>query len=318
MSGQSDATFVPRIKAAHIYYPWFALLMLVQLFTTVRAQELEPRAYANTPVGMKFLVTGYGYNEGDMLFDPTVPIEGAHASMDIGLLAYAQAFSVGGNSAKWGVAVPFAAMDASGYVAGDFQERQVTGLADPTMLISVNFFGAPAVSLPEFRGYRQDTIIGATLKVSLPIGQYDSGRLINIGTNRWSVRPEIGVSHAMGRWIIEGAAAISWYATNDEFFRGKTLEQDLIYSAQGHLIYSHKSGVWAALDATYYVGGQTSIDGVRKNNELNNWRVGVTLAAPISKYHSIKFAASRGVSTRTGTDFDAYLLAWQIRWGAGL
>jgi hypothetical protein len=194
----------------------------------------------------------------------------------------------------------------------------VTGLADPTIALSFNFFGAPAVSLEEFRRYRQATIVGATLKMTVPVGQYDSDRLINIGTNRWSIKPEIGVSHVIGRWILEGAASIAWYETNEEFFRGNTLKQELIYSAQTHVIYNHKSGIWAALDATYYVGGQTSINGVRSDNELNNWRVGVTAAAPISKYNSIKFSASRGVSTRTGTDFDAYLLVWQVRWGAGL
>jgi hypothetical protein len=267
---------------------------------------------------MKFLVAGVGYNEGDMLFDPTVPIEGASASMDVGLLAYAQAFSVAGKSAKWAIALPVAALDASGYVSGSFHQRQVTGLADPTIAVSVNFFGAPALSLAEFRRYQQATIVGATLKMTVPVGQYDSDKLINIGTNRWSIKPEIGVSHAMGRWILEGSGSIAWYETNEAFFRGNTLKQELIYSAQGHAIYSHKSGVWGALDATYYVGGQTSINGVRSHNELKNWRVGVTAAAPISKYNSIKFSASRGISTRTGTDFDAYLLVWQVRWGAGL
>jgi hypothetical protein len=152
----------------------------------------------------------------------------------------------------------------------------------------------------------------------LPIGQYDSDRLINIGAHRWFVRPEIGVSKAIGRWIVEGAANITWYETNHEFFRGKNLKQDMIYSAQTHLIYNHKSGVWAAPDATYYVDGQTSIDGDRKNNELNNWRFGVTLAALIARHHSVKFAARRGVLTRTSTDFDAYLLTWQVRSRVGL
>jgi Putative MetA-pathway of phenol degradation len=309
---------VNRAPAATTIWTWLALVLLMQHCGLAGAQELEPRAYSNAPVGMKFLVAGAGYSQGGLLFDPAVRIEGANASLTSGLLGYAQVFSIAGKSAKWGIATPFAAMDASGYVSGVFQQRQVTGFADPTLAVSINFFGAPAMSLPEIRRYRQETIIGATLKVTVPVGQYDSDRLINIGTHRWSIKPEIGVSHAFGHWIVEGAAALGWYETNHNFYGGKTITQDLIYSAQGHLIYNHKSGLWAAADATYYIGGQTSTNGVPSDNELSSWRIGLTLAAPLTKYQSIKFSASSGVATRTGTDFDAYLLVWQMRWGAGL
>lgn len=297
---------------------WLALVILMQFCQPAGAQELEPRAYANTPVGMKFLVAGYGHNEGDLLFDPTLPIKGAHASTDVGLLGYAQAFSVGGKSAKWSLALPFAALDGSGLVNGTLHQREVSGLADPLVAVSINFAGAPALSLQEFRGYRQDTIIGATLKVSVPVGQYDEDRLVNIGTHRWSIKPELGISQALGRWIVEGAASVAWYETNHSFFGGRTLEQDVIYSAQGHLIYSHRSGLWGALNYTYFSGGRITTDGVRSDDELGSSRVGMTLAVPLSLHHSLKFAASRGLATRTGTDFDMYLLVWQLRWGAGL
>ncbi len=318
MIDRQSSDLAARTPVISTIWTWLAVVILLHHCGLADAQELEPRAYANTPVGMKFLVAGYGYNQGGMLFDPAVRIDGAEASMDVGLVAYAQGFSVGGNSAKFAVATPFAAMDASGSVSGTFQQRQVTGFADPTIAVSINFFGAPALSLPEFRDYRQDTIVGATLKVTVPVGQYDDNRVINIGTNRWSVKPEIGVSHALGRWIVEGAAAVAWYETNHDFYGGKTLQQDLIYSAQGHLSYSFRSGMWVAVDGTYFAGGQSSTNGVPSDNELNNWRVGLTIAAPVSVHHSIKFAASRGISTRTGTNFDMYLLAWQVRWGGGL
>ena len=295
-----------------------ALLAIATLATRASAQDLEPRAYANTPVGMNFAIVGYGYNEGNLLFDPAVPIQGAEATSDIALLAFARSFAIGGKSAKWAVVAPYAALDANGFVLGEYRERHVTGLADPTLAVTVNLYGAPAMAMQEFRRYRQDTIVGMTLKVTAPVGQYDDDKLLNIGTNRWSVKPEIGVSKAIGRWIVEGAAMLSWFESNDDFFGGKTLEQDVVYSLQAHVIYSHPTGWWTALDATYYRGGESTIDGVRGDNELNNWRIGWTATAPIDKNHSLKFAVSRGISTRTGTDFDAYSLAWQSRWGGGL
>jgi len=293
-------------------------LLLALILPVAYSQELEPRAYSNLPKGMNFLLTGYGNTRGSLLFDPSVPIQGAEAEADIGILAYVRSFSFADRTAKFGFVMPYVELFASGFLEGQYRERKISGLADPTLLFSISMSGAPALNLDEFRRYKQDMITGFTLKVTAPLGQYDSERLINLGTNRWTIKPEAGVSKVLGNWIVEGAAAISFYTENDEFFGGQSLKQDPIYSVQGHLIYNFKRGIWLAIDTTYYTGGVTTIGGIEKDNKLDNWRTGFTLAFPVNKLHSLKLAASTGVSTRTGTDFDAYLIAWQYRWGAGL
>lgn len=282
------------------------------------AQELEPRAYSNAPIGMNFLLAGAGHSEGSLLFDPSVPIQGADAKVDLGLLGYARSIAVAGMSGKIGVVLPVARLHASGYIDGAYHERNVSGLADPVLLFSVNFHGAPALTAEEFSRYRQDTIAGATIKVSAPAGQYDRDRLLNIGTHRWSLKPEVGISQALGNWIVEGAAAVSWYTANHDFFGGQELKQDPVYSLQGHVVYNFARGLWLAADATYYAGGATTMGGVAKDNKLDNWRSGLTLSVPVDRKNSIKLAGSTGVSTRTGTDFTAYMLIWQYRWGGGL
>ena len=294
------------------------VLGLAQVYLTSYAQELEPRAYSNTPIGMNFLLAGYGYSEGSLLFDPSVPIQGANANVDVGVFAFAHSLAVADKSAKIGVLLPYVDLYANGFLEGEYRERKVSGFADPTFAFTINLSGAPALTLKDFRQYRQNTIIGATVKITAPFGQYDPDRLINIGTNRWVLKPEIGISKALGYWIVEGAAAVSLYNNNDDFFGGQKLEQDPIYSVQGHVVYNFRPALWAALDSTYYTGGRTTVNGVQKDNKLKNWRTGFTLTAPINKYNSIKLASSSGISTRTGTDFTAYLLAWQYRWGGGL
>ena len=122
----------------------------------------------------------------------------------------------------------------------------------------MNFFGAPALSLKEFAGFEQDLIVGASLQVSAPAGQYDESRLVNLGTNRWSFKPELGISQALGRWTLEGTAAVTLYTDNDDFYQGKTRSQDPLYSLQAHVIYGFRSGVWGALDGTYFAGGRTT------------------------------------------------------------
>jgi len=297
---------------------FLAISVFIAGLSLVSAQELEPRAYVNTPIDMNFLLVGVGYSQGNLLFDPSVPIQGADAKVDIGLLGYVHSFAIAERSAKFGVLLPYGRLNAAGDVDGTYQERKVSGLADPVFLLSVNFYGAPALTYEQLAGYRQDTIIGATVKVTAPLGQYDEDRLLNLGTNRWSIKPEVGISKALDKWVVEGAAGVSFYTTNDDFFGGQTLKQDPIYSLQAHVVYNFAGGWWAAVDATYYTGGVTTVEGAPKDNRLDNWRAGATIAAPIDRHHSLKLAASSGVYTRTGTDFDVYLLVWQYRWGGGL
>ena len=214
--------------------------------------------------------------------------------------------------------VPYACASGSATFAGQTNNRDVCGLADPKFQLTVNFLGAPALSLKEFAGYKQDTIMGASLKVTPPVGQYDSSKIVNIGTNRWSLEPGIGISKAFGSLTTELAGGVSFYSDNTDFLGGRTLAVDPIYSIQGHIIYNFKSGIWCALDGTYYWGGLTAVNGIEGDTLQENTRFGGTLALPINRHNSVKLYTSSGVSTRTGSDFDKLGLSWQYRWGGGL
>ena len=281
------------------------------------AQSIEPRAYSNAPVGMNFLVGGYAYTRGGVAFD-TLPLTNPHLETSSALVGYARALDLGGKSGKFDVIVPYTWLSGSATYQGGPIERVVDGPGDPLLRLSVNLLGAPALSLREFGSYRQDLIVGASLQVSVPVGQYDTTRLVNVGTNRWSFRPEIGASKVLGPWTLEGSFAVTLYTTNDEFFNGNRREQDPLYSVRAHAIYNFAGGAWGSLDATYFAGGRTTLNGTLNRDLQQNWRLGATLALPVDVHNSMKFYASRGVSARTGNGFDLLGLAWQYRWGSGL
>ncbi|HJV65971.1 MAG TPA: transporter [Geomonas sp.] len=295
-----------------------AILVLVATAFEASAQDLEPRAYVNTPVGMNFLVAGYGYLDGGVGTDPSAPLQDAKVTTHSALFAYARALDVWGMSGKFDLVVPYAWASGSASYRGESRERSVSGFADPRFRFSVNFYGAPALSMPEFEKYRQDLIVGGSLQLSAPLGQYDSSKLLNIGTNRWSIRPELGISKAFGPLTLELATNVTFYTENDDFFGGHKVEQNPIYSVQGHLVYRFRSGIWAAAGADFYGGGRTTLDGERQENLQQNWRLGGTVAFPVSRKHSLKLFASTGVSTRTGSNFDALGVVWQYRWGGGI
>ena len=306
-----------NIKITLAYKQVIVLLCLAIPTINIYAQDLEPRAYSNAPVAMNFLLVGYQYSDGALLFDPSLPITDANSIVDLGFTGYVRTLDIAGKSAKAGVILPYAFLSADGYVNGDYRTREVDGIADPAFYFSYNFYGAPALSVKDFKDFQQDTIIGFTFKMTAPLGAYEEDKLLNIGTNRWSFKPEFGISQALGRWRLEGSAAAILYTDNDNFDNGKTRQQDPIYAMQGHVVYSFKNHIWAAVSATYYTGGRTSIDGVEKNDLQQNWRTGFTLAVPINRNHSVKLFGNSGVSTRTGTDYDSLGIAWQYRWGEG-
>ena len=294
------------------------VLVLVAVGWEAYAQDLEPRAYANTPVGLNFLLAGYTYSRGGVATDPSLPLQNANIDVHSTLLAYARALDVWGRSGKFDVVLPYSWLSGSAAFAGQPQEREVSGFFDPRLRFSVNFYGAPALTLKEFAGYKQDLILGASLQVSVPLGQYDADRLVNIGTNRWFFKPELGISKAWGPLTLELAAGVTLYTDNRDFLDGKTRAQAPLYSVQGHVIYSLPYGIWVGLDGTYYTGGRTTIDGVEGDDVQNNARLGVTIALPVGRHHSVKLYASTGASTRTGGDFDTVGIIWQYRWGGGL
>ncbi len=294
---------------------WLALWMVPAV---AGAQELEPRSYSNTPIGINFLIAGYAYQQGDVATDPALPLEDAEVDVHSAVLAYARSFALFGQSAKADVIVPYGWLSGSATFQGRPETRDVDGFADPRFRISLNLYGAPALTLEEFPAYEQDVIIGVSVQMAAPLGQYDEKRAVNLGSNRWVLKPEIGISKAFGALTLELAPSVAVFTANDDFLNGRRREQDPVYAIQGHVIYRFGAPLWGSVDGTYYGGGRTTVDGVENDDRQSNARVGVTLALSVTRNHSIKLYASKAVATRIGGDFDLLGLALQYRWGGGL
>jgi hypothetical protein len=294
------------------------VLALLVVASTARAQDIEPRQYSNTPVGVNFLVSGYSYTRGGVAFDTSLPVSNPQLETNSGVLGFARSLDLWGRSGKIDAGVPYTWLSGSADYLGQPLQRTVDGFGDPVFRLSVNLYGAPALQMKDFAAFQQDLIIGAALQVSVPWGQYDDTRVVNLGTNRWFVKPSFGASKAVGPWIWEATAAATFFTDNTEFYGGNERAQDPLYSVQGHLIRSFRAGMWGALDATYFWGGSTTLNGTANSDRQRNWRVGATFTMPLNVRHSIKFAASDGVSARTGNNFSQFGVFWQYRWGGGI
>ena len=208
---------------------------------------------------------------------------------------------------------PYAWGSFSSETGGEQQSRALNGLLDLRIKFSVGLVGAPALTPEEFARIPRHTVIGASLSVIAPIGQYDSARAINLGFNRWGFKPEIGIWHPMGRWTLEGSAGVWFYTTNDSYFPGAaTRTQDPFVALQAHVRYTFESGAWIGLDSTWFSGGQTHVNEIALPDRQNSTRLGATLSLPMSDEQSLKFIYSTGLATRRGADFDAVVILWQL------
>jgi hypothetical protein len=283
-----------------------------------RAQSIEPRAYSAAPTGVNFLIGGYADSKGGPSIDSSLPLVDPKIEYSGPITAYARSLDLWGKSAKVDVIVPYGRLSGSAMFDGQPVGREVQGFSDPLMRLSAILYGASAMTLGQFRSYRQDLVVGASLQVSAPLGGYDPGKLLNLGANRWAFKPEIGVSKALGPWTLEAQGAVTLYTDNREFYGGGVRSVAPLYSAQTHVVYSFRSGIWGSLDGTFFTGGRTTVNAVNKADLQRNWRVGATLALPVNPRNSVKLYASSGVSARTGNNYDLIGAAWQYRWGGGL
>jgi len=277
------------------------------------AQSLEPRSFTNIPVGEHFVLLGVTRSEGGLAPTPSSPLQDADLTIDTLVFGYATSFEFLGDSGKFSAGGARVCYEGSAIFEGEFVEGRRCEYADPKFRVSWNFYGSPALTLDEFRQWQPGLVIGAGLSVAAPCGDYTSKQLINAGTNRWIIRPELGMSYAWGRWHFDLMASVRLFEDNDDNFRGSELEQDPLYQVQSHLIYNFRNRSWLSLNANFYRGGESTVNGIDKDDQLENSRWGLTYSMPLSAHQSLKLYANTGVITRAGSDFDTFGLGWQYR-----
>ena len=289
------------------------------LFTSLAiGQDIEPRRWTLLPVGMNVLGAAVVHTDGDIAFDPVLELDNVTVDIDTAIVSYLHTFELLGQSARFDVRIPY--MDArwEGLLAGEPASAERKGLGDPRLRLSVNFLGAPALKGKEFLAYRAshpvNTVVGAALAITLPLGEYKQDKLLNLGDNRFIIRPQLGFVHTRGHWSYELTGSVFLYTDNDEFFGNNKREQDPLYALQTHLIYSSPQRWWVSLGAAHDRGGESSINGVKKDDQRRDLLFGISAGFSISSSSSVKLAY---VGSRTqkdvGKDTDSVALAYSIR-----
>jgi hypothetical protein len=287
-----------------------------------RAQDLAPRAYVITPLHSNAITLTWAFYDGSINYNGALPVSDATGTYNVQIFSYYHSFSFFGRSANIVASLPYALGNFMGTALGAEAHLYRSGLLDSSFRFSVNLKGGPAMPVQKFMKWHQKILLGASLKVIAPTGQYDPTKLINWGTNRWSFKPEFGYSERWGKWVLDGYMGVWFFTTNNDFWSRNSFyagtrsqSQSPIGSFEGHLSYDFKPRLWASLDGNFWFGGKTSVSGVQNPfTEQTNSRIGGTVSVPISKHQSLKFSYNNGTYIRFGGNYQNISAAWQYSW----
>jgi hypothetical protein len=287
------------------------------LAVPLQAQDVQPRALSPAPVGSNLVSLAYSFSTGAVLTDKTIPVQDIDGDMHTFTAGYGRAFGFFGLAAKADAFVRY----TTGRWSGSIEEAQIdstvarSGFGDPVARFMFFFVGAPSLSGPEFVRYRARTLAGASLRLRVPLGQYDPTKIINMGSNRWMFSPRVGVSQTFGRFVSEAYAAGWFFTDNDDFLFGSVQSQNPMATLQLHFIWVFGPGLWAAASTRQSFGGQVYVNGTASGESQTNNRIGVAVTLPFSRRQGLKFAFTFGLSTAAGNDYNTFAAAWQGAWG---
>jgi hypothetical protein len=288
--------------------------LVLCVVSEARAQELVPRAYVVTPVTSNAIGVSYSRLDGSLEF-AGLPITDATATVNLPALSYYHSFSLLGRSANAAIVLPYGIGDFQGLVTEAPRFTHRAGFLDSAARVSMNLLGGPALDTTEFAKWAQKTLLGISLTVYAPTGQYAPTHLINYGSNRWAFRPEVGYSQRWGHWVLDGYVAATFFTDNNEFFVHNVRGEKPIEALETHLSYDFGQRAWISLDANFWRGGETSLNGVF--NPLVNQkssRVGLTVAVPFTPHQSLKISYSNGAYVRYGGNYQSVSFTWQYAW----
>jgi hypothetical protein len=279
------------------------------------AQDMEPRSYSVVPVGLHAAQLSYTFSGGEVVSGLNSPLQNLNINASIIALGYVQTFSLFHKLGRIAVGLPYAFLNGTAKAFGIDTATSRNGFGDGRIKLGINLIGSPVLAPKDFQQFQEHTVLGVSVVISVPIGQYFSDKLINIGSNRWGVKPEIGVSHREGRLFYEGYAGVWFYTENSQYYNKSTLSQKPLFSFQVHMDYTFKHGKYVALNGGFASGGETSLNAVQRFDDQQNWRIGATFSTPVfNKRQSVKCMINTGVATRAGQNYTAVTIAYQYNW----
>lgn len=306
------------MKKRRLLVFWFAVELLV-LLIPASAQFTDPRTYTNSPVGINQLELGYAHVHANAAVDTSLVVTGANLNLDQGTLDYTRYFGLLDRLTWVEAAVPIAGLSSavnSTNIAGS-----TTGTGDSSYSFAMLLKGGMALNVSQFESFEPRTALGASLTITAPTGSYSSDKILNLGSDRWSFKPELGLSYPFGneqKWELD-AYANAYFYTNNTSYRGREiLRQDALPGVEGHISYSFTDNLWASLDSRYSFRGTTFLNDVDQSNAQKNFIVGSELNVSLNSRNSLVLEFAKALVHQNGPALTGFSVRYDYIWGTGL
>jgi hypothetical protein len=315
-----------RRRVPHNWKSTYVRLIIVAaallLCRTAGGQDLAPRAYVITPIHTNAVVVSYSFFTGNLDLGAGLPITDAKATANVPSLSIFHSFNFFGRNANFNASLPYGVANFNGKLLSTQTNVYRSGLLDSVYRFSVNLYGGPAMDGRQYMKWRQKTLVGVSLRVYAPTGQYDSTKLINLGTDRWAFKPELGYSRRFGHWVVDAYGGVSFYTTVAKFFSQNQFNPGItsktqapIAAFEGHLSYDVKPRLWVSFDGNFWRGGTATLNGVENpTTEQRNSRIGGTVSVPMTKHQALKCTYNNGAYIKYGGNFQNISVGWQYSW----
>lgn len=280
------------------------------------AQFTEARTYAVAPVGINQLELTYARAHADASIDTSLEIVGAHFEQNEGVVSYTHNFGMLGQLAWVKMDVPFASV--SGSVAGTSISGSTTGAGDSSLQFTALVKGGKALGAVEFATYKPTTTLALSVTVGAPTGEYDADKVLNLGSHRWSFKPEFAVSHPFGpeqKWEVDGYVNVYFFTDNRTYHGAEILRQEPLPGLEGHISYDFTRSLWASLDLRYSFRGDTIVDGVNQNDAQESLIAGTEATWSPSSNHSLVISVAKALVYRNAPAETRVALKYVYHWG---
>lgn len=279
------------------------------------AQFSDPRAYDNTPVGVSQIELSYTHVRSNASVDPSLAIANASLNLNQGTIGYTYYFSAFHRLAWVEAAEPLAGLDGS--IAGTNIHGSISGAGDTSYQCAMLIKGGPALSIERFANYKPATSLGLSLTVTAPTGLYNSNKILNLGSDRWSFKPEIALNYPFGpdqKWEFDAYGNALFYTDNASYHGKEILRQEALPGLEGHISYALNERIWVSLDMRYSFRATTDVDGVSQDNSQQNLIVGSELSISLSPQNSLTFVFAKAIVHKNGPTATGFTIKYDYTW----
>jgi hypothetical protein len=295
----------------------FALfaLTIVGASNRASAQFTDPRNYGNSPIGVNQLELSYAHVHANASIDSSLIIPGAKLDLNQGIIDYTRYFGLFQRLTWVEVGVPIAGL--SGAVNGTAIHGSVTGMGDSSYQLGMLLKGGPALDIVHFENYTPTTTLGLSLAITAPTGLYHGDKILNLGSDRWSFKPEVALSYPFGpgqKWEFDAYANAYFYTDNTSHHGRQLLRQEPLPGLEGHISYAFNERLWASLDTRYSWRGITSIDALSQNNPQRNFIWGSELNISLNSRNSLVFEFAKAQVHQNGPALVGFAVKYDYTW----